>query len=198
MNQHPEHHRPGRPRSEEADAAIFDAARTLFAELGYGAVSIEQVAARAGVARSTIYRRFPNKAELVMAALEATMPVEPLVPDTGTLEGDLFQLGISLRELLRSSPLGKILPAAMTARSTHPELAALYERFLRRRRRHAIDAVRRGIERGEVRPDVDPELLIDLVVGPVFLRALLTGGRLDDRALRQLARAAVDAHRPTG
>ncbi|WP_208029469.1 TetR/AcrR family transcriptional regulator [Rhabdothermincola sediminis] len=195
MSQHTEHHRPGRPRSEEADVAIFDATRTLFGELGYGALTIEQVAARAGVARSTIYRRFPNKAELVMAALEAAMPAEPLVPDTGTLEGDLYQLGIGLRELLRSSQLGAILPAAMTARSTHPELAALHERFLRRRRRHAVDAVRRGIERGEVRADVDPELLIDLVVGPVFLRALLTGGRLDDRALRRLARAAVDAHR---
>ncbi|MCX7620860.1 MAG: TetR/AcrR family transcriptional regulator [Acidimicrobiales bacterium] len=185
----------GRPRSTEADQAIIDATLDLFAAHGYDGVTIEAVAENAGVARSTIYRRFPTKAELLMAALEATTPAEGLMPDTGSLEDDLFQLAVNLRQLLRSSRLGRVLPAALAARSIHPELAALHENFIRRRRKRSIEIVRRAIERAEIRQDTDPEILIDAVVGPLFFRKLLSGGRIDDRALRQFAKAAVDAHR---
>src|SRR5438132_7533609 len=101
--------RPGRPRSAEADEAILEAAVDLFAEVGLEGLTVEGVAARAGVGKATIYRRYPGKVDIVVAAARRFTegPVE--APDTGTTRGDLRELVDGLVRLLTKTPLGRVL-----------------------------------------------------------------------------------------
>jgi AcrR family transcriptional regulator len=163
----------GRPRSTEADQAIAHAALTLLAESGFEGVTVEAVAQRAGVAKSTVYRRFPGKPELLVTVLQHACRAPVDAPDTGSVRDDLAAIADGLRVALTSTELGRAMPAVVTATARHPEVAAAHQTFVATRRTVALEAVRRGIERGEVDPEVDPETLVDLVVGPIFHRLLI-------------------------
>jgi len=187
--------RRGRPRSIEADEAILGAALRQFADCGYEGVSVEAVAAEAGVAKSTIYRRYPTKADLLGAAAEhASERAGVATADTGSVERDLLTLACKLRDALRSTEFGRSVPAVVAAAARHPEMAQMHREFIARRRRGAVAAVRRGIERGELGPDTDPDLLVDLVVGPVFYRLFLSGTPTTDAWLSDLVARAVRAY----
>lgn len=187
--------RRGRPRSAEADEAILRAALRQFAEHGFEGVSVEAVAVEAGVAKSTIYRRYPTKAELLGAAAEhAADRAGVTAVDTGSVEGDLAGLVRTLRGALRSTEFGRSVPAVIAAAACHPEMAAVHREFIARRRRGGIEAVRRGIERGELRPDTDPDVLVDMVVAPVFYRLFLSGAPTSDAWLDELIARAVRAY----
>ncbi len=188
--------RLGRPRSSAADQAILDATVALFAELGYEGLTIEAVADRAGVAKSTIYRRYTDKAELLLAAVECSTPGDGAAPDTGSLADDLYLVARNLRRVLTSTDAGRTLPATLAAMARHPALAHAHQAFLSRRRKAALAAVERGIERGEIAPGTDPDLLVDSVAGPIFYRIFVRHSAIDDRTLRTLVDAAIAAHRP--
>jgi AcrR family transcriptional regulator len=173
-----------------------EAVLDVFAAGGYDGLTIEAVAERAGVARSTVYRRYPAKDELLAGALEHLASVEPLDPDTGSVEGDLLEIARGLRRLLRGR-IGRTVPAALTAAARQPVVARDHRRLVALRRQPALAAVRRGVERGELDVDTDPDLLVDLVSGPVFYRHFLSGGPLDDAVLRELVRCAVGTFRPS-
>ena len=117
---------PGRPRSTEADEAILVAAVELFAEVGLEGLTVEEVAARAGVGKATIYRRYQGKVDLVIAAVRhfTEGPVE--APDTGATRGDLRELVDGLVRLLTGTPLGRVLPILVAARTRVPELDLAY------------------------------------------------------------------------
>src|SRR5262249_24460423 len=157
-SERPRVRRPGRPRSAAAHEAIRRAALTLFIEQGPEAMSIEAVAAKAGVGKAAIYRRWSSKEELVIdAVIEAF--AEASSPDTGNVRDDLAQSTKNLQALMASSPTGDVFPrmAAEVARRT--PLGRLYgARVIGPRRTLFEEALRRGMARGELPQAIDVEL----------------------------------------
>ncbi len=165
----------GRPRSALADAAILEAATELFCDLGYEGLSIEGVAAKAGVGKTTIYRRYPTKLDLVMAVngcLSAGMTPEP---DTGRLRDDLVVLARNFHTMLSHTDAGRAIPKVLAAKLANPELARAHEAFVVGRRDVTIGVIQRGIERGELPSKTDPTLIADLITAPLFFRVFVTG-----------------------
>jgi AcrR family transcriptional regulator len=183
--------RRGRPRSAAADLAILDAAAGLFAEHGYAGLRVDEVAEQAEVAKTTVYRRYPGKADLVMAAIEHLAGAEPVVPDTGSLEGDLLASARNVRRLLTSSALGRAIPAAIAANAQHPELAAAHRALVARRREPVFGVVQRAIDNGELPAATDVAVLVDQVTGPIFYRVFVSGLSVDDDVLTLLVTQAI-------
>ena len=171
--------RPGRPRSAEADEAILEAAVDLFAEGGLDGLTVEGVAARAGVGKATVYRRYPCKVDLVIAASRC-FAVRDDQPDTGTTRGDLRAMVDGLIELLTTTSLGRAMPMMVADRARVPELADAHRDIVTEKRAQHRRIVLRGIERGDLRSDADPEAVIDAYVGPVFYRFLISDAPLDE------------------
>ena len=175
------HRPPGRPRSAEADRAILRAAVDLLADEGYGGVTMEGVAARAGVGKATVYRRWSCKSALVVDALSTCREPGWQPPDTGSARDDLLAFVRGFMEHIRTSDAGRVMPALVAELSRSPELAlAFREDFVQPRRARVLEAVRRGVERGEVRAGVDPELVADGVVALLMHRFLVTGMEIDE------------------
>jgi AcrR family transcriptional regulator len=172
--------RRGRPRSAEADDAILSAAFAVFAECGFDGMTVEGVAARAAVGKGTIYRRYPNKLDLLIAASTYFAQEREPAPNTGTIAGDLRVLIDRLIVVFTSSPVGNALPMMIAARTRLPELAAAHDDITARKRERNRAIIRRAIEAGQLRPDADPELVIDAYVSPVLYRFLVTDFPLDD------------------
>ena len=173
---------PGRPRSDRATAAILDAARDLLAQRGLKGLSVDAIAAQAGVSKATIYRWWPSKAAVVMDAfLAGTGPRMPF-PDTGSAREDLRR---QLRSVIRlfNEPATRRPFVALIAESQHdPELAeALRERFITSRRAAARDVFARGQARGELRSDLDVDIAIDALYGALYYRLLISGQPLKPR-----------------
>jgi AcrR family transcriptional regulator len=172
--------RPGRPRSAEADEAIIAATLDLFAELGFDGLTVEGVAVRAGVSKATIYRRYPSKVDLVMAAALCITAQVTAPPDTGNVGDDLRILAGNLIRLVTTTVVGKATPMMVAETIRNPELARAHREFIASRRAGTAAIVRRGIERGELRADTDPEVVADLVAAPVFYRLLISGDPIDN------------------
>ena len=179
----------GRPRDARADRAILHATRELIAERGIHEFRTEDVAARAGVGKGAIYRRYPSKDELVTAAVGAMVDDEIQVPDTGSTRSDLLALMREAVELYRGSLPGRLMPNLVSAMAQRPELArTVRDGFLAGRRAALTQVLARGIERGDLRADLDLEFALDVFGGPLFYRLLITGGPIDD----QLADAVAE------
>jgi AcrR family transcriptional regulator len=177
----PQTRRPGRPRSTEADEAILEAAVDLFAEGGFDGLTVEGVAARANVGKATIYRRYPRKVDLVIAASRCfALDGDDLPPDTGDTRADLHALVQWLIDMVTITPIGRALPMMVADRARIPELAEAHRALVEEKRaRHRL-VLQRGIDRGDIRSDVDLEMVIDAYVGPIFYRFLISDAPLDD------------------
>ena len=160
---------PGRPRSERRSAAVLAAALAEIAEHGITATTIEAVAARAGVSKVTIYRRWPDKIALVLAALESLR--ELALPDTGNLVDDLRAIRRDLLELVSSSNLGDVLPALMAERR-RSEHAEAIRRYVESRSRPFIVVVERAIARGELRSSLPTDLIAHALSSPLAMSLL--------------------------
>lgn len=179
----------GRPRDSRVDRAILEATRELIAERGVHEFRTEDVAVRAGVGKGAIYRRYPSKDELVTAAVGGLVDEEIQVPDTGSTRSDLLALMGEAVELYRGSVPGRLMPSLVSAMAQRPELArAVRDGFLAGRRAALAHVLRRGIERGDLRSDLDLEFALDVFGGPLFYRLLITGGPIDE----QLAEAVAE------
>ncbi|HEX6312254.1 MAG TPA: TetR/AcrR family transcriptional regulator [Acidimicrobiia bacterium] len=170
--------RPGRPRSTTADQAILDAALELFAELGYEGLSVEAVAGRAEVSKATIYRRYPSKSDLVIAACTAVSDQVREPADTGSLRGDVEVIVGNICRMLTTTVNGRLLPQMVAEAARNPEFKAAKEEFVARRRRVCLEALGRAADRGEISSAVDVESFADLVTAPLFYRHLVSGGSL--------------------
>ena len=163
---------PGRPRSARADHAILEATLDCFIEDGFRGMSMDAIAARAGVGKATIYRRWNSKEELLVDSIASLQEnLEPV--DTGSVSTDLVTLirNVASRQ---ESKAGKCMQQILPHLRDNPRLGDIYkERVLEPRRRLTRQILQRGVERGELRADVDLEVAIDLVVGPVVFRKLL-------------------------
>ncbi|WP_214413948.1 TetR/AcrR family transcriptional regulator [Sphaerisporangium fuscum] len=179
----------GRPRDPAVDDAIRRAALALTAEAGYAGLSMEGIAARAGVAKQTIYRRYRSKGEAVLDALSATAAVDLPAPDIGSLRGDIEAL---LRDSFRAlrGVSGVVNRALMTEALQDEKFAELFRRRHIDVRRDVVrHIVARARGRGEVAAGVDEEFLIDLAFGPMWYRLLVGHGPLDDAYAAEVAAA---------
>jgi AcrR family transcriptional regulator len=183
--------RPG-GRSARVRAAAIAATLAELAENGYSALSIERVAHRAGVHKTTLYRRWRTREELVLEAMLERTSERVSVPDTGSLRKDLFELA---RTAAANAATPEVAAMAQTVAAESPynsELAAANRRFWVTRL--ALDAVivERAIARGEVEPGIEPQQVIESVVGPIHLRLLLTGEPIDEAFLKHIVNTVVD------
>jgi AcrR family transcriptional regulator len=181
----------GRRRSERARSAILDAARELLDREGFPALSVDAIAARAGVGKATIYRWWPNKAAVVMDAFLAATGPGTQFPDTGSVREDLRRQLRSLIRLFRQPSLARPFVALIAESQHDPVLAgALRERLIATRRGSVKEVLSRGIQRGELRADLDLDVAIDAFYGAVYYRLLVSGEPLTpayaDRLLEQL------------
>ncbi len=163
-----------RPRAVEADAAILQAARELLGESGYEALTMAGVAARAGVAKSTLYRRWHGKAEVVFAAALHPPELEP--PDLGSLAADLAAVAAHIAGDLGQPAVAGALLGLMGEMAASPRLAGdLRGRFVAAERRLFATVLGRAAERGEVAPATDPDLALEVLLGRLLVRACFTG-----------------------
>jgi len=176
--------RPGRPRSLQSEEAILEATGTLLATEGYLGLTVGKVAARARASKSTIYRRWPTKEHLVMAAFERWPTLMPR--DRGDLLSDLLDL---YQQYLRShyrAPTGAIVPALAAERVSNPELGVLFDSLMRRRLDPTRAVVRRAIERGELPADTDLELAVEAITAAAVTRVYFLPTDLSVKAMRRL------------
>ena len=163
--------RPGRPRSERAEQAIIEAALTLFAESGPDGLCIERVAARAGVGKATIYRRWPGKEDLLLAAIAAAKAPLP-EPAGKSVRADLVDLLSSMCQSATDPRLAREFTLLLGEGAKYPRLMARYKETIVQPRRDAMRAViRHGVETGELRPDTDVEIAMLTLTGAVVARS---------------------------
>jgi AcrR family transcriptional regulator len=186
----------GRPRDEEAGGAILDAALALLSEQGYSGLRMEAVAAKAGVAKATVYRRWPDKLSLAIAAIERIPALPPV--DTGSLLGDLRALRAALIALFKTTRLAGVLPVLAAERMRHTSAASKIDALIRTRYRPWVAAIERAIARGELPgAAADARLIADLLAGVLMQRVFFTGGRIDQHSWETVMAIVVNGIRAT-
>jgi AcrR family transcriptional regulator len=176
----------GRPRDPAIDAAVLAATVETLRESGYAGLALEKVAARAGTTKAAIRRRWPARQQLVIDAL-ASVLVTPPVPDNDCTRCDLHQSVRLLAEVLeRRLPPGVLAPLVADCSSDVALHRRLIDTLVQPSRGAAAVAVRRAVDRGDLLPDVDPELFVDLLASVVYQRALFGGAPVDEPAARRL------------
>src|SRR5918994_3282684 len=175
------------PRVERSRRVILEAVLDELGEVGYGALTIEAVAARAGVGKSTIYRHWPGKLELVEDAFR-TLKANVVVPEDGTLRERVVAILEQVAGLLRESTYATCMPALIDAAERDPRVRTFHARFSAERRAVLVDILRDAVESGELPPTADPELLADALVGPILIRRLM----LTEPVGPEIASALVD------
>jgi AcrR family transcriptional regulator len=163
----------GRPRNQEARLEVLKAARQLMAEGGIAAVTIEELSARTGVGRPTIYRSWPNAKAVAMAALMEAAPLPTRGSARRSTRAELRQV---MRELVAAfaTPGGRSAAVLIAAADQSTELAkAFRHHVLLKSRERVLDALRNGVARDELRARIDLEVAADLVMAPVFFRLLI-------------------------
>jgi AcrR family transcriptional regulator len=184
------HRAPGRPRCEVTHRAVLKAAYELLAEDGIGRFTIERVAARSGVARTTIYRWWPTKGALAMEGFLTAIAAEISVTPTDSVAADMRLVARLFARLLRGTG-GRITRGIIAEGQSDPEtMNAFVAGFVEPRRAAARAILRRGIESGELRSDLDIDLAISGLFGPLCMRMLLNEG-LDDSWVDRLVDSVI-------
>ena len=183
----------GRPRSKESTKKILRATRKLLADGNLRDLAIEQVAREAGVAKTTIYRWWPNKSILVLEAFSEDIE---RVKDFETFQSAAEEIEHQVLRLVKrfAGVPGHIVKQILASGQADPDVLRVYrERFLDRRRREAAEVLQRGIDQGEFRRDIDLDQAIDLIWGPVYFRLLLEHQPLEAGFATTHARFALGA-----
>jgi AcrR family transcriptional regulator len=189
------------PRAERSKQAILDATRELMNEgEGVRSLTVEAVAARSGVAKTTIYRRWRDKWELALDAVMIDMLPRFANPaDVGDTRKELITFVDSVTKLWAAPPYGPAMQGLISEIATEPELARVYrEQVVEPRREQLRPVIERGIARGDLRPDTDFRLVHELLVGPILYRLLLSGPPLDRKLTTSLADAVLNSFSPDG
>jgi AcrR family transcriptional regulator len=185
--------RPGRPRDARADDAILEATLDTLIEVGYEGLIVERVAERAGVAKATVYRRWPSKQELVIAALDS-LHATLQIPDSGDVRADLVLLIRQAQHFLTQTKGGQVLPRVVGEfASGTPVGRAFIARVLLPRIAGVQQALERAKQRGGLREDLDLDLALPQIIGPIVFLHLL--GKLHDMDAgfpERLARQVLD------
>ena len=170
---------PGRPRSSRADAAILAATLDLLAKVGPTALSVEEVASRAGVGKATIYRRFPTKDDLVVASLASLNDSLPSELPAGTVREVLLLLVTAWWTQQLESQSGQLFPRVLAHAKNNPRMfCSFYDQVIEPRREVYRGVIRRGIESGELRPDIDVEIMTTMIIASsVYTLQVRASGR---------------------
>jgi len=172
--------RPGRPRSEKARRAVIRSTLALLERAGFNELTIESVAARAGVGKATVYRWWPNKAELVIDSFVSAVGKELRFPSAGPVLESIHEQMKRWAPIFRS-PLGQIVVTVIGAGQSEPEiLEAFRAHWVEPRRIEARRLLRQAMKKGEIRGDLNPDTILDLLYGPLYLRLLLKHAPLDE------------------
>jgi AcrR family transcriptional regulator len=189
---HPTRSGPGRPRRSATGHAILKATRELLAQGGVHGLTVEGVAQRSGIAKTTIYRRWRSKEDLALAALLEVIREEPPVVHTGNTRAALSAYLSQLIKNVNSRLYGRILRGLISEMAIDRELARGFQEQVLARRTAAIRGLlARGIDRGELRPDLDMEIAVDLLLGPIYYRLLMSGEPLTSGFIDRLVRAVM-------
>ncbi|MCB8908409.1 MULTISPECIES: TetR/AcrR family transcriptional regulator [unclassified Streptomyces] len=190
--------RRGRPRSEGVERAVFDAVVGLLDEgVPLAELSIERIARTAGVGKATIYRRWTGKEELFVELLRSVEPPDPVLSGT-SVRGDLVVLLESLRERGVAKRTSSLLHNVFAQMQLYPRLWEVYHHtVIEPRRRLGLDTVRRGMEQGEIRDDLDIEFVNDLLTGPLLLRTVIRpGASLEPGLAERVVDTVMEGLRP--
>jgi AcrR family transcriptional regulator len=183
--------RPGRPRSQQSRAAVLRATSELMREVGLRAMTTEDIAARSGASKATIYKWWPNKYAVAVEAFLSEMAVESADPDTGSAREDFRR---ALRGMVHfyTGENGRAYAQLVGAAQFDPKIGAELRDHLVGSRRELVRAIwDRGVARGELRADVDPEVAIDLIFAPAMYRLVAGHAPLDDTAAEAVVDAAI-------
>ncbi|GAB3689640.1 TetR/AcrR family transcriptional regulator [Nocardiopsis oceani] len=184
-------------RGAKVRTAVTEAALAELGEKGYAGLSVESVALRAGVHKTTVYRRWGDRQELVADALSGFVAADVPIPDTGSLDGDLRAMASALVGML-ASPAGSVVAAMLADAVRIPEVALVRDRMFADRIERAKPVVERAVARGELPQGTEPALLVRALAAPLYLRLLVTGDPLDDEAVREALRSALALARVEG
>ncbi len=160
------------PRIERSRRVILEAALDELGDVGYGALTIESVAARAGVGKSTIYRHWPGKLALVEDAFR-TLKAQALTPPTGTFPERVVSFLEQIAQYVEESTYSACMPALIEAAERDPQVRAFHCQFSAERRAILVDMLREAIDAGELAPGNDPDLVADALLGPIVMRRLM-------------------------
>ncbi len=174
------------PRVERSRMVILGAAVEELADVGYGGVTIESVAARAGVGKSTIYRHWRDKLALIADAFETFH--EQMVPDLSDRTArEAVELLVShVAEVVVDSTFSRCIPALIEGAERDPRVREFHHRYSVERRQALVDLIARGIDDGEFGPGIDPELATVALLGVLFYRRLMTGAPFDPASAGEL------------
>jgi AcrR family transcriptional regulator len=190
------HRRPGRPRDGRVDDAVRAAAVELLATCGWSGLTIDAVAARAGVGKAAIYRRWESKEALLLDATRCMAIAVPEI-DTGQLRTDLIELFGGLAANLAGGSAGQVMPAVIAEAAVNPQMRGLLTAMVDERRMSGRALLQRGLQRGELAGGTDIELLLDMLSGPVFYRHLVSGSATDSQVIESLVDKVLAAHAVT-
>ena len=183
---------PGRPRSEQARQAILRSTIRLLQHTGFAELSIEAIAAHAGVGKATVYRWWPDKGALVVDAFASSAEDQLHFPDSGSVYKDM-SLQMNQFLAILHSRRGRIVSAVIAGGQSDPGLIeAFRERFLRPRRQEAYQTLRRGIQRGELPRNLDLDLLLDVLYGAVYMRFLIRHDELSEQYIADVCRLVLN------
>ena len=175
----------GRQPSPATAEAILQATRELLAEGGVGRLTVENVAARSGIAKTTIYRHWPTRSALLLDACSQLTP-RPQAPDSGSLHGDLTGLALMVAQRLQTGRWSSVIPSIIDAAERDPEIAELHSRLHAGMMAAFQTVVTRGRDRGEIDADRDPAEITASIVGPLFYRRWFSRQPLDEAFVRGL------------
>jgi AcrR family transcriptional regulator len=173
------------PRIERTRRVVLDAALALLIERGYGEVTIEAVAAESGVAKSTIYRHWPSRLELINDAFQELKPTLP-VPTEGDVRARLVAVLENLARNVAASRWSACLPALIDAAERDPTARELNNRLARTGRESLSGLLAEGVRSGELPADLDTELMAEALAGPIILRRLMSADPLRPEQVRHL------------
>ena len=182
------------PRIERTRRVVRQAALDELGDIGYGSFTIESVAARAGVGKSTIYRHWRDKLALIADAFEASH--QTMVPDTqaGTARERTEQLVRHVAEVAVDSTFSRCIPALVEGSARNPRLRAFHRRYSAERRHSLVSVIEEGIAGGEFAPDVDAELAATALLGAIFYSRLMAAETFDPAQARELVNTVL--HQP--
>ena len=185
---------PSPSRSERVRQLVLDTTAELVAEVGVERTSIDEIASRSGVAKTTIYRHFPSKQVLVVEAVHACTYI-PVVTDTGSLRDDLISCFSGMTRASYEGRLGDMMLSLMDAAQRDPELGRLVRAQSEQRRRFATSVIERAVERGDLPSDVDVDLLVTMLSGPLVYTKLVRRQRVTEELVATVVDSVLACYR---